>query len=189
MIDRAAPKRWTKRMGAARHAIAKERIYMTTRGHPVAIRLGLETHRARTEGYYTPEESIDRFKPIGKGTAQRFHWKKHALFLKKIKRYENAKYKRHVHGNPGQAPWQWGIHAWHKPRAGVSAMQDPAWRRLIRWINGGSRDDQHIDIQVHTNRTMHINGVFKHKVRAAGFVQHIEALPGATKISYENRER
>jgi hypothetical protein len=91
--------------------------------------------------------------------------------------------------NPGQSPWQWGVHAWHKPKNGVSAMHHPAWRKFIRWINEGDRNNQHINLKVNTNRTMTISGVFKDKSRAIGFAHHVEALPGATKLSYENRER
>jgi hypothetical protein len=90
--------------------------------------------------------------------------------------------------NPGQAPWQWGVHAWHKPKDGVSAMHHPAWRKFIRWINEGDQNNQHINLKVNTNRTMTISGTFKSESRAAGFARHIEALPGLTKLSYENRE-
>jgi hypothetical protein len=91
--------------------------------------------------------------------------------------------------NPGQSPWQWGVHAWHKPKDGVSAMHHPAWRKFIRWINEGDQSNQRIDLKVSTNRTMTISGVFKSESRAAGFARHVEALPGTTKLSYENRER
>lgn len=91
--------------------------------------------------------------------------------------------------NPGQTPWQWGVHAWHKPKDGVSAMHHPIWRKFIRWINEGDRNNQHINLKVSTNRTMTISGVFKSQERAAAFAKHVESLPGATKISYENRER